>query len=70
MTDVLSVGTILRPAVIWKLAEYLFAITLDQEREAYSRNRFLSYMQSTPSDQALQYRSERSTKCRRGSFET
>ncbi len=61
LTDTLSVGTVLRPAVIWKLAEYLFAVTLDQEREAFARNRYLSYMQSTPSDEALRYRSERSS---------
>ena len=61
LTDTLSVGSVLRPAVIWKLAEYLFAVTLDQEREAFARNRYLSYMQSTPPDEALRYRSERSS---------
>lgn len=61
LTDTLSVGSVLRPAVIWKLAEYLFAVTLDQEREAFARNRYLSYMGSVPSDDALKYRSERSS---------
>lgn len=60
LTDTLSVGSVLRPAVIWKLAEYLFAVTLDQEREAFARNRYISYMSSTPSDEALKYRSEKS----------
>ena len=61
LTDTLSVGTVLRPAVLFKTAEYLFALALDQEREAYARSRYLSYMDSTPSDEALKYRSERST---------
>ena len=61
LSDTLSVGSVLRPAVIFKLAEYLFAITVDPEREAFARNRYLSYMQSTPSDEAIKYRSERSS---------
>lgn len=59
--DTLSVGTILRPAVLLKTVELLFAVTLDVERAAFARNAYLSLMQSTPSDEALQYRSERST---------
>ena len=61
LSDTLSVGSYLAPAVIWKTAEYLFAVTLDQEREAFARNRYLSFAQSTPSDEALKFRSERST---------
>lgn len=59
--DALSVGSVLWLPVLWKACEYLFSITMDVEREAYARDRYLSYMNSTPSDQALQYRSERST---------
>jgi len=61
LSDTLSVGSALRPAVIFKLAEYLFAVTLDQEREAFARNRYLSFVGSTPSDEAFKYRSERSS---------
>jgi hypothetical protein len=61
LSDTLSVGSVLRPAVIFKLAEYLFGVTLDVEREAFARNRYLSYLQSTPPDEAIKYRSERST---------
>ena len=59
LTSAPSLSTELHPAVLFKTAEYLFGITLDGEREAFARNRYLSYIQAVPPTEQLRYLSER-----------
>ena len=46
LTDTPSLSTDMHPAVLFKTVEYLFGVTLDAQREALARNRYLSYVQS------------------------
>lgn len=48
LSDQPSLTTDVQPAILYKAAELLFAVTLDAQREAVARARYLAYMQSTP----------------------
>lgn len=60
LTATPSLASEWRNAVLFKTAEYMAAVGLDAEREAFFRNRFLSITGATPIVTDLRYRSERS----------
>lgn len=57
-TDTPGIAERFHPAVAFKTAEYLAAARNDLEQEAVARARYLSYMQSTPSDLAYRQRAQ------------
>lgn len=57
-TDTPNLAERYHVAVAFKTAEYLAAARNDVEQEAVNRARYLSYMQSTPSDLAYRQRSQ------------
>ena len=57
-TDTPGINERYHPAIAFKTAEYLAAARNDLEQEAVARARYLSYMQSTPSDMAYRQRAQ------------